>query len=83
MAETIPAVTEWSKPSGTADGQHPVAVIELVRIPPLGLDAQLSLDLEHGEVRFGVETDYPRPHVVAGPEPHQDLIGVLDNVVDW
>ena len=50
-----------------ADGQHPVADVELVRISPLGLDLQVRLDLEHGQVGLGVGTDQPAGTSSPGP----------------
>ena len=56
-------------------------IIQLVRIAPLGLDLQVRLDLEDGEVGLGIGADQPRRHVVAGTQPDHDLVGVLDDVV--
>ncbi len=64
-----------------ADGQDPLADVELVGISPLGLDLQIGLDLEDRQVALGVGPDQPRRDVVARAEPDHDLIGVLDDVV--
>ena len=51
-----------------ADGQHPVADIELVGISPFGLDLQVGLDLEDRQVGLGVGADQPRAaHRRPGP----------------
>ena len=81
VAETMPAVTEWSKPSGLpmASTQSPMS--SLSESPHSAWTFKFGLDLEDGEVGLGVGADQPGRHVVAGAEPDQDLVGVLDDVV--
>ena len=73
VAETMPGGDGMIEAQRAADGQHPVADVELFGIAPLGLHLQVRLDLEDGQIGLGVGTDQSGRHVVARAEPHHDL----------
>ena len=74
---------EW-----TADGEHPIANLGAVGVAHLdGRQARGGIDLDNGDVSFGVDADnVGRAAVVGrivavGGELHVDLVGFVDDVV--
>jgi hypothetical protein len=80
----MPAVTEWPRPNGIADRDHPVADPALVGIAELGGRQRLlvgRLDLEHGDVDPAVGADQLGLELGVVAQDHRDVLGALDDVV--
>ena len=64
-----------------ADRQHDVADLQPVGVAEGDHRQLVEVDLEDGDVRFGVAADRPRLGAAPVAEQHLDIVGALDHVV--